>query len=438
MAGTTIHSLAYIVTANTEQFEKGMAATRQELRASKKLMEESVPAIQKYEKAMQNVDNMLAKGLIDKRTHTETVSRLKTEYGQMSTSAKMLADGSEKFGKVIRGWGTAAVGVFSVSKAIGAIKQEFENIDRTLEVSEKLGVAIEDLMRIRGVAEIAGGASAESVDAAFSKLNRNLKELREGSEGALAMFEQIGLTAQDLEGMDLGEAMLKVADGIAMIEGADKQLAITQEILGKGAGDLANMMKMGADEIERMGAGIPAVNQMDAEKIAKAKDAMDKIDRYLTSIAQTLAVQLAPAIQAVAESIDFYFGTKSNKPAAGAIFKSSAGPQNMAGSEYLQRQFVDTPTQFDDQQFVSFMNIAARINPNFSMSAAGNESAVFAGLQSNLTRQTQRLMAGTIGNSQYEQEVKQIFQAMFTELMRMRQAQEQANENTQSQGAKIE
>lgn len=437
MAGTTIHSLAYIVTANTADFEKGMIATRSELRASKKLMEESVPAIQKYERAMANADNLLAKGLIDKRAHVEAIGRIKTEYGQIGTSAKLMAEGSEKFGRVIRGWGTAAVGVFSVSKAIGAIKQEFENIDRTLEVSEKLGVAIEDLMRIRGVAEIAGGASADAVDAAFSKLNRNLKELREGSEGALELFAQIGLTAQDLEGMDLGQAMLKVADGIAMIEGADKQLALTQEILGKGAGDLANMMKMGADEIERMGAGIPAVNQIDAEKIAKAKDAMDKIDRLLTSIAQNLAVAVAPAIQAVAESIDFYFG-RNDYRVRSAMDRTTAGPANMAGSEFLQSQFRDTPTQFDDRQFVSFMNIATRINPNFSMASAGQQSDTFANLNRQLNTQTQRLMAGTIGNSQYEQEVKQIFQAMFTELMRMRQAQEQANENQQSEGAKIE
>lgn len=437
MAGTTIHSLAYIVTANTEQFEKGMIATRQELRASKKMMEESVPAIRQFEMAMQNVDKMFAKGLIDKRAHTAAVTRLKNEYGQMSTSAKLLADSSDKFGQVIRGWGAAAVGVFSVSKAIGAIKQEFEDIDRTLEVSEKLGVAIDDLMRIRGVAEIAGGASADAVDAAFSKLNRNLKELREGSEGALALFEQIGLTAQDLEGMDLGQAMLKVADGIAMIEGADKQLAITQEILGKGAGDLANMMKMGADEIERMGAGIPAVNQIDAEKIAKAKDAMDKIDRLLTSIAQNLAISVAPAIQAVAESIDYYFG-RDDYRVRSVMDKTIAGPSNMAGSDYLQKQFMDTPTQFDDRQFVSFMNIAARMNPNFSMASASQESSTFAGLNSQLKTQTQRLLAGTIGNSQYEQEVKQIFQAMFMELMRMREAQEQANNQKQSEGAKIE
>ncbi len=437
MAGTTIHSLAYIVTANTEQFEKGMIATRQELRASKKLMEESVPAIVKYEKAMANVDSMLAKGLIDRRTHTQSVARLKTEYGQMSSSAQLLAESSDKFGRTIRGWGTAAVGVFSVSKAIGAIRSEFENIDATVKDAEKLGIAIDDLMRLRGVADMAGDASAETVDKSIAKLNRNLKELREGAESATEMFAQIGLTAADLENIDLGDAFLKVADGIAMIEVADKQLAITQEILGKGAGDLANMMKMGSDEIERMGKGIPAVNAIDAEKVAKAKDAMEKIDRYLTSIAQTMAVQLAPAIEAVAKAIDFYFGTPERNM-AGAISKDVAGPANMAGSEYFQSQFNDTPTNFDNAQLVAFMNQAARLDPSFSMASASQQSERFASLDRAMATQTQRLMAGTISNDAYEGEIRQLFNGMFLELLRMRQAAEQANEIAQSQEAKVQ
>lgn len=437
MAGTTIHSLAYLVTANTEDFEKGMIATRQELRMSKKLMEESVPAIEKYEKAMASADALLAKGLIDKRTHNDTVSKLKTEYQQMGTSAKLMAEGSAKFGQVIRGWGTAAVGVFSVSKAISMIKEQFDDIDATAKEAAKLGIAIDDLMRLRTVANIAGDASAESVSAAIGKLNKNLKELRGGSESAIAMFEQIGITAESMEGLDLGEAFLKVADGIAMIEGADAQLAITQEILGKGAGDLANMMKMGADEIERMGANVPAVNAIDAEKIGKAKDAMEKIDFLLTSIAQNLAIQVAPAVQAVAESINYYFG-RDDYQVRSAIDRTTAGPANMAGAEYLQSQFLSTPTNVDDTQFVNFMNLATRMNPNFSISSANQQSATFAGLNRQLTAQTQRLMAGTIGNSQYEQEVKQIFQAMFMELMRMREAQEAANNAAQSEGAKIE
>ena len=439
MAGTTIHSLAYIVTANTEQFEKGMMATRQELRASKKIMEESVPEIVKYQKAMANLDSMLAKGLIDKRAHTETVAKLKGEYGQMSTSAQLLAEGSEKFGRVIRGWGAAAAGIFSVSKAIGAIKHEFDNIDATLKEAQKLGIAIDDLMRLRQVADMAGDASAESVDAAISKLNRNLKELREGADSATEMFAQIGLTADDLQNMDLGEAFLKVADGIAMIDGADKQLAITQEILGKGAGDLANMMKMGGDEIERMGAGVPAVNALDAEKVAKAKDAMEKIERSLTGIAQTLAVALAPAIEEVGKAIDFYFGQRN--PAAGpkAVDKGFvAGPQNAAGSEYLRRSFQSSPTQVDNEELLHLINMGARADPNFSMAAAAARSPRFAELSGQMHTLSQQYAAGRVGISQYEQETRQLFQGMFMELMRMRQAQEQANEQAASQEAKVE
>jgi hypothetical protein len=437
MAGTTIHSLAYIVTANTEDFEKGMIATRQELRASKKLMQESVPAIDQYRMALSNADNMLRKGLIDKKTHTATVSRLKNEYGQMSASAKLMAEGSERFGRALRGYAAAAVGVGAVHKAINAIKGEFLNIDATLKDANKLGIAIEDLMKLRGVANIAGDATAEQVDKAIAKLNMNLKHLHEGADSAIAMFEQIGLTAEDLQGLDLGDAFLKVADGIKNIQGAEKQLAITQEILGKGAGDLANMMKMGANEIERMGQAIPAVNTLDAEKIAKAKDAMEKIERSMTGIAQVLAVQLAPAIEAAAQSIDFYFG-RPKRDTRGAISRGSAGPQNMVGTEYLQGQFRRSNTNVDNEQFVSFMNLAARVDPNFTFSAAGNQSETFNDLTRQMYAGTQRFEAGTIGRSQYEQEIKQLFQAMFMELMRMREATEQANEIAQSEGAKVE
>lgn len=438
MAGTTIHSLAYVVTANTEQFEKGMVATRQELRLSKKLMEESVPAIEKYRMAVANADSMLAKGLIDKRAHTETIGKLKTEYGQMSQSAALLASGSEKFGKAIKGYAAGAIGVFSVSKAIGAIRSEFLNIDATVKDAEKLGIAIEDLMRLRGVADMAGDASAESVDKAIAKLNMNLKDLREGSDSAIAMFEQIGITVESMQGLDLGDAFLKVADGIKNIEGADKQLAVTQEILGKGAGDLANMLKMGSNEIERMGAAIPAVNALDAEKVAKAKDAMEQIDRHLISIAQNLAVSLAPAIQAVAESINFYFG--NNKPKVQqAIDNFVAGPANAAGSEYLMREFRGTTvTGADEHGLLNLINLGARMDPNFSMAAAGRQSPAFDALTGNLYTQVQRYNAGTISVGEYESEVKQIFQKMFMELMRMREAAERQNEINQSTEAKLE
>lgn len=438
MAGTTIHSLAYVVTANTEQFEKGMVATRQELRLSKKLMEESVPAIEKYRMAVANADSMLAKGLIDKRAHTETIGKLKTEYGQMSQSAALLASGSEKFGRAIKGYAAGAIGVFSVSKAIGAIRSEFLNIDATVKDAEKLGIAIEDLMRLRGVADMAGDASAESVDKAIAKLNMNLKDLREGSDSAIAMFEQIGITVESMQGLDLGDAFLKVADGIKNIEGADKQLAITQEILGKGAGDLANMLKMGSDEIERMGAAVPAVNALDADKVAKAKDAMEQIDRHLISIAQNLAVVLAPAIQAVAESINFYFG--NNKPKVQqAVDKFIAGPANAPGSEYLMREFRGTSvTSADEQGLLNLINLGARMDPNFNLAAAGRQSPTFDALTGNLYTQVQRYNAGTIGVAEYETEVKQIFQKMFMELMRMREAAERQNEINQSERAKVE
>jgi hypothetical protein len=438
VAGTTIHSLAYIVTANTADFEKGMIATRQELRASKKLMEESVPAIQKYQAAVGNVDNLLAKGLIDKRAHTDAISRLKTEYGQMSKSAELMASGTEKFTNSLRGMVAGAAGIFTVSKAIGSIKEQFLEIDATVKDAEKLGIAIDDLMRLRGVADMAGDVSAETVDKSIAKLNMQIKHLREGSEDAVDLFKQIGITAQDLEGLDLGDAFLKVADGIAMIDGADKQLAVTQEILGKGAGDLANMLKMGGDEIERMGKAIPAVNALDAEKIAAAKDAMEKIERSMTGIAQVLAVMMAPAIEKFADAIRYFTGDESALGVPEQIgLRNFATAQNMLGSEQIQKNIGMYKSNASlGGQFNQFMSAASSINPDFNIAglrAASPEAARIINIL-----ETGRF--GAINNMTRQQTEAQqkLFEQLLNEVVRMREAQEQANNQTQSEGAKIE
>jgi hypothetical protein len=438
VAGTTIHSLAYIVTANTADFEKGMIATRQELRASKKLMEESVPAIQKYQAAVGNVDNLLAKGLIDKRAHTDAISRLKNEYGQMSKSAELMASGTEKFTNSLRGMVAGAAGIFTVSKAIGSIKEQFLEIDATVKDAEKLGIAIDDLMRLRGVADMAGDVSAETVDKSIAKLNMQIKHLREGSEDAIAMFEQIGITAQDLEGLDLGDAFLKVADGIAMIDGADKQLAATQEILGKGAGDLANMLKMGSDEIERMGKGIPAVNALDAEKIAAAKDAMEKIERSMTGIAQVLAVMMAPAIEKFADAIRYFTGDESALGVPEQIgLRNFATAQNMLGSEQIQKNIgmYKSNTSLGGQ-FNQFMSAASSINPDFNIAglrSASPEAARIIGIL-----ETGKFGAIQNMTRQQTEAQQKLFEQLLNEVVRMREAQEQANNQTQSEGAKIE
>ena len=443
MAGTTIHSLAYVVTANTEQFEKGMVATRQELRLSKKLMEESVPAIEKYRMAVANADSMLAKGLIDKRAHTETIGKLKTEYGQMSQSAALLASGSEKFGKAIKGYAAGAIGVFSVSKAIGAIRSEFLNIDATVKDAEKLGIAIEDLMRLRGVADMAGDASAESVDKAIAKLNMNLKDLREGSDSAIAMFEQIGITVESMQGLDLGDAFLKVADGIKNIEGADKQLAVTQEILGKGAGDLANMLKMGANEIQRMGAAIPAVNALDAEKVAKAKDAMESIDRSLTAISQTVAVALAPALEKLAEVIRFIGGDRSMMPSHGAPvgLPSKLSRANYEGIDKISENIARLPKGSQSpfiQNEKSFMRTAAFLDPNFSFTSLASASPKAAQIIKELESGDFSTRFGTTTGYAQAKRQEQLFDALLQEIVRLRNAAERGNEINESERAKVE
>jgi hypothetical protein len=140
------------------------------------------------------------------------------------------------------------------------------------------------------------------------------------------------------------------------------------------------MMKMGSDEIERMGKGIPAVNAIDAEKIAKAKDSMEKIDRAMDSLSQTLAVSLAPAIEEIAKAAARMFGVEDDRPTAPELPSDPASiaarqAQAMAAVEIKGfNQFENNKGKFvqevrgklDADSLTKFFLDAQTLDPNFS------------------------------------------------------------------------
>jgi hypothetical protein len=102
------------------------------------------------------------------------------------------------------------------------------------------------------------------------------------------------------------------------------------------------------------------------------------------------------------------------------------------------REFQASPTLVDDQELAHLIEMGTRADPNFSMTAASASSPRFDQLSSNMHSLSQRYTAGRVGMTEYETETRQLFHQMFLELMRMRQAQEQANEQTASEEAKVE
>jgi len=418
MASTTIHNLNYKMSVDSQSFTKGIISSRSDLKSLQAVMGDPKP-FANYEASLKKLDRLHKKGLLTDPQFATAINKVSTEYHGLTrklTPAAKAMEGLQRaearFSKSIMNYGkyaAAGAAVGGLAVGINSVKNSFNNIDATVKDAAKLGIAIDDLMRLRGVAEMAGDVGAESVDSAIEKLNKNIQELHKGTESAIELFERVGITAADLEGKDLGEAFLKVADGIMLIEGADKQLRITQELLGKGAGDMANMMKMGSTEIERMGRGVAAVNALDAEKIAKGKDAMEAIGRSMEQISQHIAVTIAPFLEGLALSMgpSDTLGTKTRDPNKAA---GSRGSLDLLES-------LDSKSQIE--MLSNFTRVAKTINPDFDFMKLKEQSP-------RASRLIEAAIASdhTKSNPVADAQVGQLFLSLLEEVKKMRVATE--------------
>lgn len=203
---------------------------------------------------------------------------------------------------------TSMTGLLSMAAgAVGMgalIKSSLDSADALAKTSDRLGIATEALAGLRYAGELAG-VSAENMDKGLGKLSTKLAEAASGSASAQATFQKLGVSYQDLSQMAPDQAFAKVADAMNGLENANQRAALSQEIFGKGMGNMVNLMASGsaglqeaANEAEALGLSL---NRVDAAKLEIAGDSITRMKSVFSGIANTIALEVAPWIQVAAD-----------------------------------------------------------------------------------------------------------------------------------------
>jgi hypothetical protein len=128
-------------------------------------------------------------------------------------------------------------------------------------------------------------------------------------------LKRLGLSASDLMRMDPTEAFKKISDGMVKIPSTTERAGLAMEIFGKGGIKVLNTLGAGSAELNRLEAAGESlgqtVSQVDAAKIGAVKDSMDNAWKKVESFTTSLAIGLAPAINAVASVFTTMFATIS-------------------------------------------------------------------------------------------------------------------------------
>lgn len=206
-------------------------------------------------------------------------------------------------GAVVAAAGALGVGL-SANAFKGWIGSSMQAIDVNAKLSDRLAITTEALVGLQHAANLAG-ITNEELTAGIEKMLKSLPG---------------GTSTED--------AFNAIADQLKAMPSAFDRAKLATEIFGKAGQRLLPLLMEGAEgikaaqaEAERLGI---TFSRVDAAKVEAANDAMTRLHAIFTGIAQTIAIEVAPFIEAAATHL-------TNMAAAG----EGMGPKVVAGIEMI-------------------------------------------------------------------------------------------------------
>ena len=223
---------------------------------------------------------------------TRTVRKFTSDMGQLAKKAI-------KFGAVMA---TAAVVGLTAF-----VKKSIDSIDTLAKTSQKLGIATDDLARLRVAAQLSGVA-ANTLDMALQRMTRRVAEAAIGTGEAKDAIKQLGLDAGTLAQMSPDQQFMAIADAMSNVTSQGERVRLAFKLFDSEGVALVNTLMLGeqglneaAAAADRMGVSLTNV---EASKVVAAKDALTKIGLVFQGIGTQLAVELAPAIEWAATAFE--------------------------------------------------------------------------------------------------------------------------------------
>ena len=198
-------------------------------------------------------------------------------------------------------------GVALVGGFVAAIKGAIDTADSLNDLRQKTGIAVEELDAL-GFAAKLNGTTLEAVSGALGKMAKNMAEASSGSKEAIGIFAQFGISQAEMKSGSISttEALARVADKIAAMPDGMMKAAAAQKVFGKSAAEIIPLLNAGGDAIRDAGAELDRMGgRMTGEMAAAAdqfNDNMTKLTRTTSSLAITMANDLLPSLNYIAET----------------------------------------------------------------------------------------------------------------------------------------
>ena len=276
----------------------------------------------------------------------------------ITASTGGLAAGLSQAGKQLTGFSSGVASALNPLRALGSVasstfgqltmfslasravsgfesmaKAAAENIDVQSKLSRRLGMTYGELAGLKLAGDLAG-VGVESIGAAMTKADVMMGKAAAGSKQARQAFANLGLTAEQLQGMSSADRFEAIAQAIANIPDSAGRASAAVALLGGSGANLLPLFEGGADSIrqareEAQKFGLTLTNAQ-GKNVEDMKYSFTRVSSAIQGIVQQVVAHLAPAITGIAQQFTDFVGS-----IGGANIGQAIGEALLNAAEYL-------------------------------------------------------------------------------------------------------
>lgn len=204
--------------------------------------------------------------------------------------------------------------VAAVTAPFVAFAQATAAAEQLHNLSQELQVATGDLQVLQAVGG-EFGLSTEQMTGALRRSTRMVSELAAGTPAAQKAFAQLGLTMNDMAGMDASQQFALIADRIAALP-PQMQAAAAIDIFGRSGQSLLPFLRQGGEGLREMDTLLTNLGvKMSGPQVAAIEamgDALGRLALPVQGFVNQFLANVAPAITAVSQIL-LEFATASGE-----------------------------------------------------------------------------------------------------------------------------
>lgn len=248
-----------------------------------------------------NVLDLVASLSLDKSAYEEGLS----DASNSASSFGAKLGGVAKAGVAsVVALGTAAVSAGSAF--VGASSDVAEYGDTIDKQSQKLGLSAEKYQEWDYVLQHAG-TSMSNMGTGLKTLTNKIDDAKNGSSSAIEMFEQLGISLDDLNNMSREDVFGATITGFQNMADSTERAALANDLFGKSGQELTPLFNTSVQETQEM---IQAVNDLggvmsnDAVKAAADfEDNLQDMQTAFTGIKNGILSDMLPAFSSLMQGI---------------------------------------------------------------------------------------------------------------------------------------